>query len=132
MTPDKIHFVVVDDSKLDCFIAEKVILSTANCASVKTFMLASEALDYINSDPFGASRVVILVDIQMPIMNGFEFIETLETKLSTDQKKRYIIHLLSSSINESDMLRANSFQTVKSFLNKPLTKASLEQMLNSL
>lgn len=132
MTPDKIHFVVVDDSKLDCFIAEKVIQSTANCASVRTFMLASEALDYINDDPFGTNRVVVLVDIQMPIMNGFEFIETLESKLTPDQKERYIIHLLSSSINESDMLRANSFQTVKSFLNKPLTKASLEQMLNSL
>lgn len=132
MTPDKIHFVVVDDSKLDCFIAEKVIQGTANCASVKTFMMATEALEYINSDPFEESRVVVLVDIQMPIMNGFEFIENLEAKLTPKQKNKYIIHLLSSSINESDMLRAESFQTVKSFLNKPLTKASLEQMLHSL
>ena len=49
MNSDKMHFIIIDDSKLDCFIAEKVIQNTGKSESVKSFVAASEALDYIKT-----------------------------------------------------------------------------------
>ena len=132
MSAEKLHFIVIDDSKLDCFIAEKVIQNTGRCESVKSFMMASEALDYLRQDPFNGNRAVLLVDIQMPIMNGFEFIEMYEQNIPAGQRSNYVVNLLSSSINESDLIRAKGFQSVNTFLNKPLTKTSLEGMLEKL
>ena len=47
MNPDKLNFIVIDDSKLDCFIAEKIIQNTGRSASVKSFQLATDALGYL-------------------------------------------------------------------------------------
>lgn len=130
MSADKIHFVVIDDSKLDCFIAEKVIQNTGRCESVRSFMMAADALEFLGKQPFDDEhRIMILVDIQMPIMNGFEFIESFEAIVPEERRRNYIINLLSSSINESDMIRAKAYQSVRTFLNKPLTKSSIEDFL---
>ena len=48
----KQHFIVIDDSKLDCFIAEKIIRNTGKCESVKSFLQAKEALEYISTTPY--------------------------------------------------------------------------------
>ena len=61
----------------------------------------------------------------MPIMNGFEFIEAFEQTLPVDLREQYIVNLLSSSINESDMIKANSYTSVNKFLNKPLTSGAI-------
>ncbi len=132
MNSDKLHFIVIDDSKLDCFIAEKVIQNTGRSESVKSFMLATEALEHIKQTAAADNiKTVILVDIQMPVMNGFEFLEAFEKNIvqETNASDKYIVNLLSSSINESDMIRAKSFKFVNKFLNKPLTKNSLESIL---
>ena len=77
MKSDKMHFIVIDDSKLDCFIAEKVIQNTGRSESVKSFIVASEALEYIQKlSP--DKKTVVLVDIQMPVMNGFDFLDAFE------------------------------------------------------
>ena len=47
----KLHFIVIDDSKLDCFIAEKVIKNTGKCETVQSFLAAKEALEYIRTAP---------------------------------------------------------------------------------
>lgn len=131
---DKMHFIIIDDSKLDCFIAEKIIHNTGISASVKSFMVAAEALDYIRSlaKSEAFKRTVILVDIQMPLMNGFDFLDAFETDVLPENKNNYVINLLSSSINESDKLRAKSYKTVNTFLSKPLTVASLMQVLDDM
>ena len=127
----KLNFIVIDDSKLDCFIAEKIIKNTGNSESIKSFLQATEALDYIKSIPQDEhSRTIILVDIQMPVMNGFEFVEAFE-KLPADLIKNYTIFIISSSINENDQSRVHNYFSVKQFLNKPLTSNNLAVLLAS-
>ncbi len=130
MTPGNLNFIVIDDSKLDCFIAEKIIRNTGRGAVVKSFIMAPEALEYItgNNGPDNNLKTVMLVDIQMPIMNGFEFIEAFE-KLPQPIRDNYIIYVLSSSINENDISRVRYHTSVKQFLNKPLTSNTLSTIL---
>ena len=124
MSDTKLNFIVVDDSKLDCFIAEKIINNTGKAESVKVFQQANEALAYIGGNTSPSGTTVVFVDIQMPVMNGFEFVESFE-KLSDDQKQNYHIYMLSSSINENDIARVKGYKSVKQFLNKPLTNNTI-------
>ncbi|HEY9178899.1 MAG TPA: response regulator [Flavipsychrobacter sp.] len=128
MSEGKMNFIVIDDSKLDCFIAEKIILNSGKCESVKVFQQAVQALEYIQAAATSQSTTVVFVDIQMPVMNGFEFVENFE-KLSDELKKNYHIYMLSSSINENDIARVKGYPSVKHFLNKPLTNNTIQSVL---
>ena len=131
MVQTKLNFIVVDDSKLDCFIAEKIIKNTGISETIKSFLHAPEALEYIKGIPTDEHiRTIMLVDIQMPVMNGFEFVEAFE-KLPKDITKNYTIYIISSSINENDLSRVHNYATVKQFLNKPLTSNNLAILLNN-
>ncbi len=127
MVQTKLNFIVVDDSKLDCFIAEKIIRNTGISDTIKSFLQAPEALEYIKALP-EHQRTIMLVDIQMPLMNGFEFVEAFE-KLPKEITDNYTIYIISSSINENDLVRVHTYATVKQFLNKPLTSNNLAVLL---
>jgi len=127
----KLNFIVIDDSKLDCFIAEKIIRNTGKCESVKSFLQATDALAFISSTPVDdQSHTIILVDIQMPIMNGFEFVEAFE-KLPKELIGNYTIYIISSSINENDLSKVHNYVSVRQFLNKPLTSNNLTILLDN-
>ena len=128
MTGDKLHIIVIDDSKLDCFIAQKIIQNTNRSESIYTFQQVSDALDHLKNLPHPSGRTVIFVDIQMPVMNGFDFVEAFE-QMPSDHKENYTIYMLSSSINENDIARVRSYASVKQFLNKPLTGKTMSMVL---
>lgn len=130
MTQNKLHFIVIDDSKLDCFIAEKIIRNTGRSETIKSFVQATDALEFITNSPVAADdlKTILLVDIHMPLMNGFEFVEAFE-KIPKERKDNYIIYVLSSSINENDLNRVRYYSSVKQFLNKPLTSNTLTTLL---
>jgi CheY-like chemotaxis protein len=125
----KLHFIVIDDSKLDCFIAEKIIKNTGKSESIKSFLQAKDALQHISAAPTDeTAHTIIFVDIQMPVMNGFEFVEAFE-QLPAAITSHYTIYVISSSINENDLNRVHNFSSVKQFLNKPLTSNNLAVLL---
>ncbi len=128
MTQGNLNFIVIDDSKLDCFIAEKIIKNTGRAESVNTFQQATDALAFIKTLQPTDRRTVVFVDIQMPVMNGFEFVEAFES-LSAETRANFYIYMLSSSINENDIARVKSYASVKQFLNKPLTNSTIGVVL---
>ena len=128
MNKKKFNFIVVDDSKLDCFIAEKIIRNTGMSDGILSFTDATAALGHIEKVPaHGPSKTIVIVDIQMPLMNGFEFVEAFQ-KFAQEIQDHYIIYVLSSSINESDLTRVRNYPSVKHFLNKPLTSNTLSTL----
>jgi len=129
---EQYHFILIDDSKLDCFIGEKVIQNNGACRSFQSFSDAQNALEHIKIRPIDESKTILLVDINMPLMTGFEFIESFEKNIPEDKQPNYIINLLSSSINQSDIIRAKSYKSVHDFLNKPIKKDTLQAMIDSL
>ncbi len=128
MSDKKLNFIVVDDSKLDCFIAEKIIKNTGKCEQCSVFQQAQDALEYIKNATDNNIDTIVFVDIQMPVMNGFQFVEAFEA-LPDDQKLSYNIFMLSSSINENDIAKVKGYASVKHFLNKPLTNDAINAVL---
>lgn len=128
MSESKMNFIVIDDSKLDCFIAEKIIQNSGKCETIRVFQQANEALAHVKSSQ-SQGLTIVFVDIQMPVMNGFEFVESFEA-LTDETKRNYHIYMLSSSINENDIARVKGYPSVKQFLNKPLTNDSITTVLD--
>ena len=131
MSDTNLNFIVIDDSKLDCFIAEKIINNTNRAANCVVFQQATQALEHIKNSENPAGKTVVFVDIQMPVMNGFEFVEAFEL-LSDEKKSDYNIYMLSSSINENDIARVKRYGSVKHFLNKPLTNNSIMSVIEEM
>lgn len=133
MTAIKRDFIVIDDNKLDCFIAEKIITNTGMSESIRLFSDARQALEFIRKNVSFSTpaRTVVTLDVQMPLMNGFEFVEAFET-LPPELQDHYVILLLSSSINDIDVNRVKNYQSVKQFLNKPLTVTKMSSLIEQL
>ncbi len=126
----KQHFIVIDDSKLDCFIAEKIIKNTGKCESVISFQIAKDALAYIKANNTTSTNpTIVLVDIQMPVMNGFQFVEAFE-QLPAAVTSKYSIFIISSSINDDDLNRVHNYKSISQFLNKPLTSNNLSLLIS--
>lgn len=124
------QFIIIDDNKLNCYIAEKMIKKIASEIEVKPFIYANEAFEYIkNPQPYDTS--IILVDIQMPLMNGFNFVESFE-ELPENVRDKYKLYIYSSTINEKDKQQANNYKSVRQFFSKPLTHNSLDILLKDI
>lgn len=127
------HFIIIDDSQLDCFIGEKIIQNTGTFSSVKSYTQAAEAYEIIkNSDPNPAEAITIVVlDIQMPVMNGFQFVENFEL-LPENIRANYAIFMFSSSINENDKNRLENHPCIRKFYSKPISKEIVAKIVDSL
>ena len=126
-------FIVIDDNKLDCFIAEKIISNTGLSENIKSFTDAQKALDFVKINDLRGevNKCIIIVDIQMPLMNGFEFVEAFE-QLPYEVQGKYDIYVLSSTINENDLNRVRNYRTVKHLIDKPLTSKKLSYLVERL
>jgi CheY-like chemotaxis protein len=129
----ELSFIIIDDTELDHFIARKMITNANNAFKVKSFLDASEALNYILTDEHDAGIKIILVflDIYMPLMNGFEFVEEFE-KLDKAIQDKYYIVALTSSIEMSDVNRISSYSAVKGKITKPLMAEDIKALISGI
>ena len=70
-----LHFCLIDDSAFDLFIYEKLLIKSGITDTVKTFNSAREALKHLLTEGSVLPETIILLDLQMPDMNGFEFVD---------------------------------------------------------
>lgn len=121
--------MLIDDNMIDQLLHRKIVDIAYPDASVLLFGEGSSALKHIQTIGANApSQTVILLDIQMPIMNGFQFLEAFDL-LPEEVKKLYTIYILSSSVNQFDISKAKNNPYVKDMIIKPLSKDTLTNLL---
>lgn len=118
--------LLVDDDPASNFLAQLLLRKLDKVLHVSVTANGKEALDYLR-EQHGKSSFpdLILLDINMPIMDGFEFMDHFQ-QLPLNQLPRVVI--LSSSVSPKDAQRAMDYR-VNGFINKPLTKERLAQIL---
>lgn len=114
--------MVIDDTMMDRFIVSRVIRNCGFAEQVLEIESATEALEYLQA----GSNIpqIIFLDINMPVLNGFDFLECFE-QLPESTRSLVKIHMLTSSMFPGDREKAYSFTSVSGFIVKPLTAEKL-------
>jgi len=115
-----LHFdliFLVDDDPINNLINRRLLGKIGIGNYIEEFLIAQEALEKIKQLPKEDSLLIFL-DINMPVLNGWEFLEKY-TALFPDRKDRIVI--LSSSIDYQDRKKAFEYPIVSGFLEKPLS-----------
>jgi CheY-like chemotaxis protein len=119
--------LLVDDNDIDNFINERMITTSNFSKQVTVRNSAEAALDFLrrNSDSTDTLPQVIFLDLNMPVIDGFGFLEEYQ-KLPDTIKKFCKVIVLSSSISAEDINRASTNPYVLKYLNKPLSEKYLQ------
>lgn len=117
------EILLIDDDPMTNFINKTVIKSEFPDYSLIIFENGQDALGHIRKNP--TTSYLIFLDINMPVMDGWEFLE----KISEDTSQyNLVIHILSSSLDSVDKRKADESALVSSFLTKPLKKDVLKEL----
>jgi CheY-like chemotaxis protein len=133
MTAKKYRTVMlIDDNEIDNLINQKMIEAAAVTENIYTHTGAKSAIEFLrNIERLEiADQVlpdVIFLDIDMPLMDGFQFLDEFEKLMNTTKKKCKIV-MLTSSINPQDFNRSKKYENVKLYLNKPLSHDSIAKL----
>lgn len=124
--------LIIDDDRVSTFITAWVAKDSGIFNDIQSVANGRKALDFFEEVCKGAATApdLILVDLNMPVMNGFEFIERLK-QLPFACKKSMSIVILSSSDNAIDVERARSLG-IKHYLLKSLSLKDLRRSLSAL
>lgn len=122
--------LLVDDDNINNFINLKILKKIQASDKVQTALNGEEALDYIKEFCPTNQRCcpqLIFLDINMPVMNGFEFLQTYN-RLEFNNKAGIKIVVLTTSTNQKDIDKIRELG-IQNFINKPLTEEKVKEVL---
>jgi two-component system nitrate/nitrite response regulator NarL len=127
MSPESVgQVVLIDDSDIDLFVQKRFIEISAFANSILEFKSARQALEHLSA-PGRARPDLIFLDLNMPEMDGFTFLEHMSKASSTPERPLRVV-ILSSSSSGADKARAATFSNVICFLSKPLNEKRLAEL----
>lgn len=118
-SPPPIHLMAINDNEVEQHLYRQVIQRSGVVASTTMFSLATDALMHLHK-PAGKKVDLILLDLYLPHMNGFEFLETAAKQLGEDFPWPTVV-MMTHSHSLQDIERAHSYDAVSAVINKPLT-----------
>lgn len=110
--------VLIDDNPVDTFVATKILGLNGITQNVQVFHNPVEALDFFKNDE-DASADFLLVDIHMPELNGFQFVEALK-EARPDVLERATLYIVSSTVDQNDLEKVEADPHIKGMIGKPL------------
>jgi len=123
---------IVDDDKIYVFGLKKIMEINDFSEEIVVFPNGKEALDYLKSlisEPLSLPDVILL-DLNMPVMDGWQFLEEF-IRIQNDFSRKISIYIMSSSIQKDDIERAKSYSEVTDYLIKPVKIKDLEQIIKN-
>jgi len=126
--------MLIDDNEIDNFINEKLIKAYYFAENVYVHTSTRSALEFLKNIEVTLDEIPenlipshILLDINMPILDGFNFLDEFET-FAPELKKKIRIAMLTTSLNPLDVEKSKQYKSVVKFIHKPLTEQELSDL----
>lgn len=133
MQQAKLRILLIDDDRIYQFAARKTIEATGFADNILIYSNGEDAINYLKSNIKDETSLpdVIFLDVNMPIMNGWEFLEEY-SHIKQGLIKPVIIYVVSSSVDEFDVSKSRQYDTVKGYIVKPVLREKFRQILASI
>lgn len=127
------QLTLVDDDDVFVFLTTRMLEKYKLVDLIKIFDNGYDALVFIkeNLGNIEALPDIILLDLSMPIMDGWQFLDEF-VKINSEIGKKITIYICSSSISPDDVARSKVINEVSDFIIKPMTKEKLVEMIKNL
>ena len=122
--------VVDDDEVFQLIIRKQIEMNDLKCEIVQ-FLNGKDILDFLieNHDNQQDLPDIIMLDVNMPIMDGWEFLDTYRD-LSPDIRKKIRLYMVTSSVIQSDIDKAKRDKNILRFISKPISNQQLAEILS--
>lgn len=122
MVPKYNKILIIDDNYIDNYITSAIIKKNNLANDLVEFDNGLKAIEYLEQNKDNAEELpdLILLDLYMPLMDGFEFLNLFE-KIDFTSTKKCKICIVSSSIDDNDIIKAKLDKNIYTFISKPLT-----------
>lgn len=128
--------MLTDDDEISNLLNQIFIAKLNLNINVDIFLDGKKAIDFLSQEfdfedkNFRLEPCLLLLDIKMPIMNGWEFLETYSEKFPKHIRDQIVIVLLTTSEDEGDMIKALDNSNVKEFIRKPLSEEIFTRLID--
>ncbi|KAF2338761.1 MAG: response regulator [Flavobacterium nitrogenifigens] len=124
--PYRSQFIIIEDNLIDQFVIKKLLKKGLDVNPVYIANNGKEGMNWIQKNQ-NQSPLIILLDIQMPVMDGFEFLKEFD-KLPEDVKEKIEIFVLSSTLDSDEIKKVKENKYVSDFWNKPFRLETLKSV----
>ena len=121
-------FISIDDDEVFNMISEHNIKADYPDAEVHTFLYPEKGLDFLRDEIVDGADYIVLLDINMPTMTGWEVLEAIED-FDAGLKEKLRIYILYSSVNPLDKELADNNSLVSGYIEKPLNRKLLAEIM---
>ncbi|REE07899.1 response regulator receiver domain-containing protein [Winogradskyella pacifica] len=127
------NICVIDDDDIYQFTIVKILKSIDLDKKISLFSDGEEALEFLIDNLYNNEELpdVIFLDINMPIMDGFQFMEEY-VKIKPKLNKKITIYMVSSSVDPVDIERAKNISDISDYIIKPIKAGQLQEIMNNL
>jgi len=129
---DPIRILLVEDEEINNYIATRLIQKAMPGATVTSCLHGKHAIELLTEIRDDSSKLpdIILLDINMPVMNGWQFLDEYNRR-NIDPEGKCAIFILSSSVFSEDINRARAYPEVKDFVCKPLDGTKIRELFSA-
>jgi CheY-like chemotaxis protein len=127
-----ISIFLIDDDPVYLTLARKIISSADVRYQITEFMMADEAIDFLADNLRNAHLLpdIIFVDLSMPVMDGWSFLDQYEI-IADGMSKAVDLYIVTSSISMKDVDRSKDYDVVKDFFIKPIGLQKMRELANA-